>query len=328
MQRKPITPTTKGCSVPCFLHNISPVEHYNPDITPFNVGYQPIGPIAMASTPSTASSDSFQIISSLRYDPSIPHAIGERTAEPRLLATPYYLLPYHRDRLLNAAICFNWTKAIEFLQQDLGQFTQILDTFIPDKSDSWRLRIVIDSNGACKVEANPTASMNPLNLLYPSQEMSQPNTWRVYVDSEPTTPSDFTMHKTTARGDYTAARHRSGILSPQEQAEVLVVNPKGEVMEGSITTPYFRRRRPSSEKDGASKDAGPEWVTPPLLSGGNAGTTRRYALTEGFCTEEVITVADLVDGEECWLSNGVRGFIPGRIVLMDPKGPERVPPPR
>lgn len=282
----------------------------------------------MASTPSTASSDSFQIISSLRYDPSIPRAIGGRTAEPRLLATPYYLLPYHQDRLLNAAICFNWTKAIEFLRQDLGQFTQNLDTFIPDKSESWRLRIVIDSSGACKVEANPTASMNPLNLLYPSQEMSQPDTWRVYVDSEPTTPSDFTMHKTTARGDYTAARHRSGILSPQEQAEVLVVNPKGEVMEGSITTPYFRRRRPSSEKDGASKDAGPEWVTPPLLSGGNAGTTRRYALTEGFCTEEVVTVADLVDGEECWLSNGVRGFIPGRIVLMDPKGPGRVPPPR
>ncbi|GAB1197949.1 hypothetical protein APSETT444_007255 [Aspergillus pseudonomiae] len=277
----------------------------------------------MASIPPTTSSESFQIISSLRYDPAIPRAIGERTAEPRLLATPYYLLPYHQDRLLNAAICFNWAKAIEFLHQDLGQFTRILDTFIPDKSESWRLRIVVDGNGACKVEANPTVSMDLQNLLCPTQEISQLNTWRVYVDSEPTTPSDFTTHKTTARGDYTAARHRSGILSLQEQAEVLVINPKGEVMEGSITTPYFRRRRHGSEKDDTSRDE-PGWVTPPLSSGGNAGTTRRYALTEGFCTEEVIAVADLVDGEECWLSNGVRGFIPGRIVLMNPKGSERV----
>ncbi|KAE8367787.1 aminotransferase class IV-domain-containing protein [Aspergillus caelatus] len=334
MQRKPITPTTKGCSVPCFLHNISVEgEYQEPDCDAryrmkfYHVHLYPVLSSLLLYDRSS-SSDSFQIISSLRYDPAIPRAIGERTAEPRLLATPYYLLPYHRDRLLNAAICFNWAKAIEFLRQDLDQFTRILETFVPNKSQPWRLRVVIDSSGACKVEANPTASMDPLYLLCPSRDVPQPNTWRVYVDSEYTAPSDFTTHKTTARGDYTAARYRSGILSPQEQAEVLVVNPKGEIMEGSITTPYFRRRKPGSEKDIASKDSGPKWATPSLLSGGNAGTTRRYALAEGFCTEEVITVADLVDGEECWLSNGVRGFIPGRIVLMDPKGSERVPLPR
>ncbi|KAE8381447.1 aminotransferase [Aspergillus bertholletiae] len=279
----------------------------------------------MASTPQTISSNSFQIISSLRYDPAIPHALSERTAEPHLLDTPYYLLPYHQDRLLHAASCFNWTKAIEFLRQDLGQFTRVLDAFIPNKSEPWRLRIVIDSSGTCIVEANLAASMDPLHLLCPSLEVSRPNTWRVYIDSEPTIPSDYTTHKTTSREHYTVARHRSGILSPQEQAEVLLVNTDSEVMEGSITTPYFRRRKFGSEADGASKESGPEWITPPLLSGGNAGTTRRYALEEGFCTEEVITVADLVHGEECWLSNAVRGFIPGRIILIDPKESERGP---
>ncbi|KAB8075978.1 aminotransferase class IV-domain-containing protein [Aspergillus leporis] len=275
----------------------------------------------MTSTPPTTSSDSFQIISSLRYEPALPNVVDERAADSHLLTTPYYLLPYHQDRLLSAARCFKWTKAAEFLRQELGQFRQFLDTFIPDKAEAWRLRIIIDSNGACKVEANPTASINPMNLLVPS-DTAQSNTWCVNVDSESTTPSDFTTHKTTARDGYTAARLRSGITSPQEQAEVLVVNPKGEIMEGSITTPYFRRRKFGSGNDSASEQSGPIWVTPPLSSGGNAGTTRRYALAQGFCTEQVVSALDLVDGEECWLSNGVRGFIPGRIVL---NGSRRIP---
>ncbi|KAF7588356.1 hypothetical protein BBP40_005785 [Aspergillus hancockii] len=274
------------------------------------------------STPPITSSDCFRIISSLRYDPALSKCIDERAADSHLLTTPYYLLPYHQDRLLSAAQCFKWAKATEFLQQDLGQFMQFLDTFIPDKTEAWRLRIVIDSSGACKVEVNPTTSIDPLNLLLPSGGRPQSNLWRVYVDSESTTPSDFTTHKTTARDDYTAARLRSGITSPQEPAEVLVVNPKGEIMEGSITTPYFRRRKFGSRTHSASKEPEPDWVTPPLSSGGNAGTTRRYALTQGFCTEQIVSSMDLVDGEECWLSNGVRGFIPGRIVL---KGSQKIP---
>ncbi|KAB8236088.1 aminotransferase class IV [Aspergillus alliaceus] len=282
----------------------------------------------MTSTPATTYASTFEIISSLRYDPAIPNAIGESASDSHLLTTPYYLLPFHQDRLLNAAKCFKWKKATEFLEQDLAQFAQFLDTFIPNKAEAWRLRIVIDSSGACKVEAHKAATINPLTLLIPSKEISHPNIWHVRVDSEVTTPSAFTTHKTTARGDYTAARHRAGILSPQEQVEVLVVNPNDEIMEGSITTPYFRRRKPGFEKDSASKGAGPEWITPPLSSGGNAGTTRRYALAQGFCTEEVVTVADLKDGEECWLSNGVRGFIPGRIELAGPKESKSVPLPR
>ena len=35
----------------------------------------------------------------------------------------------------------------------------------------------------------------------------------------------------------------------------------------------------------------------------------------GIAVEGVIPVHSLVDGEECWLSNGVRGFIFGKIRL-------------
>ncbi|OJJ48758.1 hypothetical protein ASPZODRAFT_130876 [Penicilliopsis zonata CBS 506.65] len=269
-----------------------------------------------------STTSAFQIFSSLRYDPALPAETEQpATAYPDPRESPYYLLQYHRDRLLNAAREFRWDQAIEFLQQDAGPLARLLDTHIPDTSKAWRLRIVVDCNGVCVVEVHPTAPMPPSNLLVPipslPHRLSSPDDiWRVYVDSASTVPSEFTTHKTTARDGYTAARQRTGIDSPAELAEVLMVNPEGEIMEGSITTPYFLARNSGS---GQESEVGltPRWITPPLASGGNAGTTRRYALKNGFCTEHRILASELVDGEPCWLSNGVRGFLQGVIVLKD-----------
>ncbi|KAF4167701.1 hypothetical protein CNMCM6936_004546 [Aspergillus lentulus] len=268
-------------------------------------------------TPSQAS-ESFQIISSLRYEPALPELLKAQPTDayPDPLRSPYYLLPYHQERLLKAAECFGWSKAVTFLQQDVESFVEHLNSFIPDRTKPWRLRIVIDRDGECTVEVNAALPMHPLSLLLPS-EMNQTSTpWRVTIDSHRTVPSPFTMHKTTSRDDYTAARLRARITSSQDPAEVLIVNPQGEIMEGSITTPYFRRRTSASTQAKIDQeDSVPAWITPPLSSGGNAGTTRRYALSQGFCSEQAVTVADLIDDEECWLSNGVRGFFRGRILL-------------
>lgn len=75
-------------------------------------------------------------------------------------------------------------------------------------------------------------------------------------------------------------------------------------MEGSLTTVYFFR--------------GGRWVTPPLASGGQAGTTRRWLLEQRMCQEEVIRADSVMDGEYCYLSNGVRGLISGKIKLQLP----------
>lgn len=261
----------------------------------------------MSSSAEANTAQTFKIISSLRYDPALPNVVSQNAhGYPEPADSPYYLLAYHRDRLVAAARHFGWNKALDWLQQDLRSFGKFLDDSIPDRKQPWRLRVAVDSNGNGSVDVNPTAAIDPVNLLIPSLHFSEEtSTWRVYIDTEATTPSGFTTHKTTAREDYTAARSRAGISSPAETAEVLVVNPDGEVMEGSITTPYFRRR-------GLDR---PAWCTPPLSSGGNDGTTRRYALGQGFCIEQTITRADLVDGEECWLSNGVRGFMKGILVV-------------
>jgi 4-amino-4-deoxychorismate lyase len=39
----------------------------------------------------------------------------------------------------------------------------------------------------------------------------------------------------------------------------------------------------------------------------------------GLAVEETIKVDSLVEGEDCWISNGVRGFIYGRIRLHSKK---------
>lgn len=72
------------------------------------------------------------------------------------------------------------------------------------------------------------------------------------------------------------------------------MNQDDEVMEGSITTPYFRR--------------GGRWVTPPAAAGGHVGTTRRYALEAGLCVEETVERESIRLGESIWLSNGARGW--------------------
>jgi 4-amino-4-deoxychorismate lyase len=49
-------------------------------------------------------------------------------------------------------------------------------------------------------------------------------------------------------------------------------------------------------------------------AGGQRGTTRRWALGQGMCMEEPVSVDTVEVGEEVWVSNGVRGFGFGRVV--------------
>jgi 4-amino-4-deoxychorismate lyase len=263
----------------------------------------------------SADAPEFQIISSLRFDPDLPNAVTQysdpRYPEPH--DSPYYLLKYHRDRLLKAAIEFKWEKAIDFLQRDLECFTQALDTFIPDRHKAWRLRIVVDIEGCCSIDVHPAATW-PLQCMFlPASfdvhtSLSSTFPWQLFVDSQRTDPSPFTTHKTTSRNHYNAARDRAGISSPMDPKEVLLVNTRGEIMEGSITTVYFRERHGGENAS--------QWATPSLDSGGMVSTSRAYALDQGFCTERVIRIEDLVNGEQCFLSNAVRGFIPAVLNLQ------------
>ena len=78
---------------------------------------------------------------------------------------------------------------------------------------------------------------------------------------------------------------------PEGLDEVLFLNERGEVCDGSITTVFF--------------DRGEGMRTPPLSSGLLPGVLR----AELACPEEVLRAEDL-SGVRLWVGNALRGLIP------------------
>jgi 4-amino-4-deoxychorismate lyase len=126
------------------------------------------------------------------------------------------------------------------------------------------------------------------------------STYTIRLDSEVTTQSPHTSLKTTHRPYYDSARVRH-IKSMSE--EVLLQNTDGEFTEGSMTTPYFYRNG--------------RWITPPvqLGTGGQRGTTRRWAIEKKLCTEDAVRTESVTAGERVWVSSGVQGFRWGSVIL-------------
>jgi len=244
------------------------------------------------------------------------------------------MLPFHRDRLLEAAKQFGWKAAISQVAGKEG-FSRLLkklnEAIPPNSTTPLRVRALLSRDGIITVETNPTPPVSKFNLyperippprdwknvevspltgdtlelgnsdlLYGVPDRSSP--WDVLLDNKRTEPSPYTSYKTTFRDMYTGARERVGIQEMTEPREVLILSADGgEIMEGSLTSVFFWRDR--------------EWATPPVSSGGQIGTTRRWALEKRLCVEASVKVDDLIDGEECWISNGVRGFVFGKVIL-------------
>lgn len=243
----------------------------------------------------------FQLFSSLRYDPLlIQLSINTESWNGNIKSSPFYMLPYHRDRMLQAAENFGWTKAANAIRGSQG-FSYLLETLnkaVNTKSQSpLRIRTLLSHDGVISVESSPAADVTRWNL-YPNRIPPPRNSkplqvspltggvltvgnnddvpgdpprdyaWDVIPDPVGTEPSPYTSYKTTSRDMYTSARERVGINDMAEKREVLIVREKdGEIMEGSLTSVFFWR-------DGT-------WITPPETSGGQVGTTRRWALEKG-----------------------------------------------
>lgn len=125
--------------------------------------------------------------------------------------------------------------------------------------------------------------------------------FKVVLDSLATRTSVFTRDKTHYRTMYEYARNQATIQSYQDAKEVLLYNQKFDLMDGSITTPYFCRNG--------------KWITPHTECGGQQGTTRRWAIDQGLCTAGFVSHSSLKPNEIIWLSNGVKGFFTARVII-------------
>jgi 4-amino-4-deoxychorismate lyase len=232
---------------------------------------------------------SFHLFTSLRYDPNL-HNVPTRKLEYAgwncSNESPFYMLDLHRDRVLRAARHWGWAKVVEALEGEAGlrRLSDFLTTSLVRSQEApLRVKVTISEEGVLKCDSSavpkaPLENLFPRQLPVPGAEVEDGNglpsrevTYEVVVDGNRTQRSEYTHFKTSQRDMYDEARRRADIRLGDKK-EVLLVEADGDVMEGSTTTPYFSRNG--------------RWVTPPVSSrfssadgsGGNDGTTRRWAL--------------------------------------------------
>lgn len=227
-----------------------------------------------------------------------------------------YLMIHHFERMLASARAFGWSAAVSLLcRPDAinillnAIYQHVVKTYDPPVVDkiTLKIRFLLSKDGELSVDSSEIPWVGgeycPNSLNIKDQEIPLTrDPCKIYLDPRSTTPSLFTKHKTTKRDMYDESRLRVNIKNHGPyQSEVLLQNLQGEIMEASLSTPYFYRND--------------QWVTPSEACGGNLGVTRRWALDNKLCVEGIVPVESLVDGEDVWVSNGVRGFIFGRLCL-------------
>lgn len=141
-----------------------------------------------------------------------------------------------------------------------------------------RLRLTLDRAGALDWQAAPLPPAKPA--------------WQVGLAADRLRSDDPWLRvKSTRRGAYDQAR---ATLS-EGLDEVVLLNERGEVCDGSITTVFF--------------DRGQGMRTPPLSCGLLPGVLR----AELDCPEEVLRAEDL-SKVRLWVGNALRGLIPAVFV--------------
>jgi len=246
-----------------------------------------------------------------RWDPLLMHSAENAVASCNRFC-PIYLLEHHWTRLQVAKWNTSFARSSPTdLLRSLMLGIQQWHTANPGQTpEALRIKHRVYASGRVSTEITREARI-PLSYLFPTTFNPVPDRpeseyWTVTLDTVATEASAVTMYKTGDRYCYDRARSAAGIKSYTALKEVLLYNADHEIMDGSITTVYFYRKG--------------QWVTPGFATGGQQGTTRRWALQRGLCVEGTITVNELHNDEVLWLSNAVRGYFKARFVARTVNG--------
>lgn len=173
----------------------------------------------------------------------------------------------HLERLAQSAASFGW----DCDRDAAGKALRAACGTAP-----LRLRLTLDHAGQITVTTAPLGPVTP--------------PWRVGLAAERLQSDDPWLRvKTTRRAAYDNAR---AALAPGLD-EVLLMNERGEVCDGTITTVFF--------------DAGHGLCTPPLSSGLLPGVLRAEWIACGV--REAMLMADDLPHVRLWVGNSLRGMI-------------------
>jgi para-aminobenzoate synthetase/4-amino-4-deoxychorismate lyase len=188
------------------------------------------------------------------------------------------LMDRHLDRLEVSADCFDYP----FDRAGITSGLSALRDSHP--AGSFRVRLLLRADGRYDLSV---AALEP-----PLPE------YRVRISSRRVDESDpMLFHKTTHRPLYTTERRRA---LEDGYDEVLFVNGRDEVTEGSVTNVFV--------------ETGGKLLTPPVGCGVLPGTLRQELIDTGRCAEAVITTSDLRSADRVYAGNSVRGLVPVRLV--------------
>ena len=153
--------------------------------------------------------------------------------------------------------------------------------------------------GALRVRLELARDGTASTTTAPFVAMPKGTVWRLRYAGVRLDPADpLLRHKTTRRAVYETARAE---FPPDAADEVLLLNTRGEVCEGTITSLFLD-----------AGDGGP-LLTPPLSSGLLAGVLRQELLDSGDAREAVLTPADLGAAKALFVGNSLRGLIAARL---------------
>ncbi|MCA2014440.1 aminotransferase class IV [Cereibacter sphaeroides] len=171
--------------------------------------------------------------------------------------------PLHLARLTRGAEALGW---------------HMPDVVLSGPAEPARLRLTLDAEGRLDLQSG---------LLPPAREV-----WRLTLSPERLSSDDpWLSVKSSKREIYDRAR----AAMPEGVDEVLLLNERGEVCDGSITTLFF--------------DRGEGLRTPPLSCGLLPGVLR----AELGVTEEILLPDDLPK-VRLWIGNALRGLMTARWV--------------
>ena len=161
-----------------------------------------------------------------------------------------------------------------------------LDEAVAGATAPLRVRLTFDAQGRIEVTSAPFVPLAPQTV------------WTVRIAKTRLHSADRLLRvKTTRRAVYEAARAE---YAPDEADEVILLNERGEVCEGTITSFFL-------------DDGSGVLRTPPISSGLLAGVLRTELICQRRARVGRLTLADLDTGT-LYLGNSLRGLIRANLV--------------
>ena len=192
----------------------------------------------------------------------------------------YRLLDRHFARLAASAAHFGFRSDPVAIHDSLNDLAATL------AADAHRVRLLLAADGALSLSHEPidaSARATPLVVGWACRP----------VDSR----DPLLRHKTTRRALFEEELARGRMKDGAE--EVLFVNERGEVTEGSWTTLFV--------------EIAGRLVTPPLAAGLLPGTLRQELLETTGLAERILRPRDVSAADRIFMGNSVRGLMAARL---------------